>query len=62
MTRMMMIHLIIVTWSNHLAANPDDGSAGKQAVSNTAKDDGALHCNVVAQHYIALGLCTLRTR
>ena len=45
-----------------MAANPDDGSAGKQAVSNTAKDDGALHCNVVAQHYIALGLCTLRTR
>ena len=33
----VMPHLIIVTWSNHLAANAGDGSAGKRAVSNTAK-------------------------
>ena len=46
-------NVIIVTWSNHLAANPDDGSAGKQAVSNTAKDDGALHFNCIAQHCTA---------
>ena len=53
-------NLIIVTWSNHLAANPDDGSAGKQAVSNTAKDDAALYC--IAQqvsNYIALNFITI---
>ena len=33
----VMPHLIIVTWSNHLAANAGDGSAGKRAVGNTAK-------------------------
>ena len=44
--------LSLSRWSNHLLANPDDGSAGKQAVSNTAKDDAAFHCTTL--HNIAL--------
>ena len=60
-------NVIIVTWSNHLAANSDDGSAGKQAVSNTANHDAALCCslsiaiyniyNFIAQHSTASYFC-----
>ena len=46
-------NLIFVNWSNHLVANPHDGSAGKQAVSNTAKDDGAMHYNFHVAFFVA---------
>ena len=32
-----MLMRVIVTWSSHLAANPGDGSGGKQVVSSSAK-------------------------
>ena len=60
--------LIIVTWSNHLAANPDDGSAGKQAVSNTAKYHPAFCCTLcnvlqnIAFNFITLGNFTLHCK
>ena len=49
-----MPHLIIVTWSNHLAANAGDGSAGKRAVSNTAKTFRTLCIYNIQRIFISL--------
>ena len=35
--KIRMLMRVIVTWSSHLAANPGDGSGGKQVVSSSAK-------------------------